>query len=436
LKQLGFSRSKPKHTGRPGYHPATLLKLYVYGYLNRIQSSRRLEREAHRNVELMWLIERLVPDFKTIADFRKDNGKGIRNACRTFVDLCRQLQLFTDAVVAIDGSKFKAVNNRDKNFSQTKMRTRLERTEECINRYLADLDIADKTELDSSETKQSIVDKIDKLKRQMKKLYTLEKQRKNTPDKQLSLTDPDSRSMATHGRGSGMVGYNVQSAVDTKHHLIVAHKVTNVGSDRKQLAVMSKLAKSVIQSDKLIAIADRGYYSGKEILAVHGTGISPLVPKTNTSSSHKYGRYDKSDFIYMSETNEYLCPAGQQLKYHCTHVEKGMNIHKYWSNACPNCTHKNKCTTSNQRRVRRWEHENVLDEMADELAKSPDAMTIRKSTVEHPFGTIKSWMGATHFQMKRLKNVSTEMSLHVLAYNMKRVMNIIGEKALLEAIRA
>lgn len=245
LNQLEFKGVKPLATGRPAYHPSVLLKLYIYGYLNRIQSSRRLERESQRNLELFWLTGWLMPDFKTIANFRKDNGPAIRKVCSQFVLLCRQLNLLAEATVAIDGSKFKAVNNRDKNYTTNKIERRKEQIEASIERYLAALETADRQEpADFMAAKvQRLKEKLDKLKQQMAKLNSIEAELKKTPDQQISLTDPDARSMATSGRGSGMVGYNVQTAVDTQNHLIVAHEVTNVGHDRSQLANMAKQAK-------------------------------------------------------------------------------------------------------------------------------------------------------------------------------------------------
>ncbi len=279
LSLLGFDGIVPKQTGRPAYHPSIMLKLYVYGYLNRIQSSRRLEKESQRNVELMWLISRLAPDFKTIADFRRNNGKGIRNVCRMFIDLCRQLKLFTDAVVAIDGSKFKAVNNRDKNFTNAKMQKRLKQTEESIARYLMELDKTDGKESDNKLSKQALEDKITSLKEQMRKLQILEEQRQKASDKQVSLTDPDSRSMTSGANGKALVGYNVQSAVDTKNHLIVSHKVTNIGSDRAQLSDAASQAQKAMAKNNMTVLADKGYYKGLEILAVTELGMKPLVPK-------------------------------------------------------------------------------------------------------------------------------------------------------------
>jgi transposase len=438
LGSLGFARVVPLKTGRPAYHPAVLLKLYIYGYLNRIQSSRRLERESQRNLELIWLMGRLTPDFKTIANFRKDNGSAIRKVCSQFVMLCRQLNLFAEATVAIDGSKFKAVNNRDNNFTTNKIKRRREQIEASIERYLSALETADRQEqADFTAAKiQRLQEKIALLKAQMAKLDTLETELQKTPDKQLSLTDPDARSMATSGRGSGMVGYNVQTAVDTKHHLIVAHEVTNIGHDRSQLANMAKQAKAAMAVSELTAIADRGYFSSEEIRQCDESGITAFVPKCVTSGAKADGRFDKADFIYDAAKNEYQCPAGQALIWRSSRIEHGMNLHRYWSSACRQCALKAKCTPGTERRVSRWEHEEMLEAMQRRLDLAPDSMRIRRQTVEHPFGTLKAWMGATHFLTRQLKNVSTEMSLHVLAYNLKRVMNLMGTTALMEAMVA
>lgn len=436
LGKQGFAGVDPAATGRPAYHPAMLLKLYIYGYLNRIQSSRRLEREAQRNVELMWLTGRLTPDHKTIANFRKGSGKAICNVCRQFVILCQQLDLFTEALVAIDGSKFKAVNNRDRNYTSNKITRRREQIEASIKRYLAAMETADRLP-DIAEAKTArLKDKIEMLKAQMAQLDEIEKALEATLDKQISLTDPDARSMATSGRGSGMVGYNVQTVVDAKHHLIIAHEVTNQGHDRAQLANMARQAHAVIGGSKLQAVADRGYFSGDEILACQEAGVTPLVPKPQTSGAKAEGRFGKQDFIYDSKTNEYRCPADSRLVWRFNRVEAGHNIHRYWSSDCPRCPIKEKCTPGDYRRVSRWEHEEVLETMQKRLDENPDAMRIRRQTVEHPFGTLKAWMGATHFLTRTLDRVRTEMSLHVLAYNLKRMMNIFGVAGLMRALQA
>ena len=436
LSGLGF-RVEPQTTGRPAYHPETMLKIYVYGYLNRIQSSRRLECECQRNLELMWLTGRLSPDFKTIADFRKDNGKAIRLVCREFVMLCRKLSLLADAFVAIDGSKFKAVNNRDRNFTKAKMKRRLEQIDQSIERYLGQLASADRQSTEIAEAKtERLNDKIVKLKEEMQRLKKLEVEMLATPEQQISLTDPDARSMATSGRGSGMVGYNVQTAVDTKHHLIVAHEVTNQGHDRHQLHNMAQQAKVAIETDELDVVADRGYFKGEEILACDESGITTYMPRPQTSRSTKHGLFSKRDFIYKPNDNEYQCPAGERLIWRFTTQENGQTIHKYWSSNCPSCVIRGQCTSSKYRRVARWEHEAVVEAVEARLEKEPERMRARRETVEHPFGTLKYWMGYTHFQTRTLKRVSTEMSLHILAYNMKRVMNLLGVGTLIEAMRA
>jgi transposase len=438
LGALGFAGVEPAATGRPSYHPSALLKLYIYGYLNRVQSSRRLEREAGRNVEVMWLLGSLVPDDKVIADFRKDNGKGIRKVCARFVDLCREMGLLTTASVAIDGSKFKAVNNRDKNFTHGKVERRRAQLEESVARYLSQLDTADRhepTEALATKTER-LKEKLAKLKEEMAKLATLEALMLASPDQQVSLTDPDSRSMATSGRGSGVVGYNVQVAVDTEHHLIVAHEVTNSGSDRSQLANMDKQAKAVLQTEELAAVADRGYFNSPEILECVEAGITVTLPKPMTSGAKSQGRFGKQDFVYVSEKDVYRCPAGEQLTYRFSAEEHGKSIRRYWTTACPRCPLQSRCTTGPMRRIPRWDHEHLLEAVQERLDASPQAMRMRRETVEHPFGTMKARMGATHFLTKTLPKVATEMALSVLAYNLTRVMNIVGTKPLIAAIGA
>jgi len=438
LVELGFDGVVPEAMGRPSYHPSALLKLYIYGYLNRVQSSRRLEREAGRNLEVIWLLRRLTPDDKTIADFRKDNGPAIKKVCAQFVVLCRQMGLLTSASVAIDGSKFKAVNTRDKNFTRGKVERRRAQLEDSVARYLAQLDTADRQEPSEALTAKTthLKEKLVKLQEEMAKLTAYEKQMLAVPDQQISLTDPDSRSMATSGRGSGVVGYNVQVAVDTEHHLIVTHEVTNSGSDRAHLSNIASHAKDVLGVDKLEAVADRGYFSGDQILACDRAGIEVTLPKPMTSGIEAKGRFGKQDFVYLSDEDVYRCPAGEKLKYYYTNEENGQKLQRYWTNACRHCALKHRCTTGVQRRIARWEHEHVLEAVQKRLDANPQAMRQRRETVEHPFGTMKARMGATHFLMKRLPKVATEMALHVLAYNLTRVMNIVGVKPLIAAMRA
>ena len=382
LRAMGFEGSDPQATGT-AYHPSVLLKIYIYGYLNRIQSSRRLEQETQRNIELMWLTARLMPDFKTIANFRKDNGRAIRQVCRQFIVLCRQLKLFSQALVAIDGAKFKAVNNRDKNFTSAKMKRRMAAIDESIERYLSSMDTADRAEPEVAALKKGrLQDKIEALKQQMARLKAIETQMNASPDKQVSLTDPDARSMKN--REGGIVGYNMQTAVDAEHHLIVAHEVVTDGVDRDQLGPMAEQARRAIGTEALTGVADRGYFKSEQILECTKSGITPIVPKSLTSNNRAAGRFDKQDFIYVAEDDEYRCPAGERAIRRFTTLEAGLTIHKYWTSACPRCPIKAQCTTGHYRRITRWEHEAVLEAMQDRLDRQPEIMRVRRQTAEHP----------------------------------------------------
>ena len=395
-----------------------------------------MEREAQRNVELMWLTGRLAPDFKTIADFRRENGAGIRNVCRRFVELCRELKLFSQAIVAIDSSKFKAVNSRDRNFTPGKVDKRQQQIEQSIERYLSALETADRTQPAEVEAKtERLEEKIKTLREQMRRMDEMREELKQQPDGQLSQTDPDSRSMISQAKGSGLVGYNVQAAVDAKHHLIVAHEVTNAGNDRSQLTKMASAARDAMDKRRLQVLADRGYFNGPEIKTCTEAGIVPLVPKPMTSGAKAEGRFSKADFIYIARDNEYQCPAGQRAIYRMTTVEHGLRLHRYWSSTCPRCPLKPRCTPSDYRRITRWEHEAILEAMQRRLDRKPQAMTLRRRTIEHVFGTLKHWMGSTHFLMRGLQHVATEMSLHVLAYNLKRVINLLGMAKTIKAMR-
>jgi len=437
LGELGFERSEPAATGRPGYHPVTLLKIYIYGYLNRIQSSRRLEREAQRNVELIWLTGRLMPDFKTIADFRRDNGKAIRRVCAQFIVLCRKMKLFTEAMVAVDSSKFKAVNHRDRNFTQHKIKVRMQHLEQAVQEYLNELDRADRQPASVPASRvENLKQRLATVKAHVRELGRMGRQVDKAPDEQVSLTDPDARSMNSAGKGTGIVGYNVQTAVDAKSHLIVAHEVTNVGHDRSALTGMSEQASQAMGQPDLMVLADRGYFNGEEIRRCEQAGFTPMVPKPLTSNSKAQGRFDKRDFVYNARRDEFRCPAGKRAIWRMATVEKGQTLHRYWSSDCPTCPIKNRCTPAPYRRITRWEHEAVLDTMQQRLDRIPQASIWRRRTVEHPFGTIKAWMGATHFLTKTLPKVRTEMSLHVLAYNMKRAISILGARTLMQAMRA
>jgi hypothetical protein len=354
------------------------------------------------------------------------------------VALCREIGLLTTASVAIDGSKFKAVNNRDRNFTRAKMERRLAQVDESVARYLSQLDTTDLQEPSEALAAKTahLKGKLARLASEMDRLKAIERAMLASPDQQISLTDPDSRSMATSGRGSGVVGYNVQVAVDTEHHLIVTHEVTNTGSDRSQLARMASQAKAVLGADRLDAVADRGYFNSPEILACAQADITVTLPKPMTSGAKSDGRFGKQDFVYLSTEDVYRCPAGEKLTYRYTNEEDGKTLRRYWTNACPRCPLKARCTTGPERRITRWEHEHLLEAVQERLDANPQAMRTRRETAEHPFGTLKMRMGATHFLMKRLPKVATEMALHVLAYNLTRVMNIIGVKPLLAAIEA
>jgi len=438
LAGLGFGRTVPATTGRPGYHPSVLLKLFIYGYLNRVPSSRALEREAGRNVEVMWLTGRLAPDHKTIADFRRDNGPAIRRTCAQFVELCRRIGVLKGDCVAIDGSKFKAVNNRDKNFTKGKIKSRTAHLVASIERYLDEMVRIDRQEEGEvrAEKIANLAQRCERIRQEIERLVDMGEALRQSPDSQISLTDPDSRSMATSAKGSGFVGYNAQSAVDTETHLIVAHDVINAGHDRDQLSPMAKGAKAVLRRDEMSAVADKGYFSGREILACYEDGITTTLPRPETSGNRKKGMYVKADFAYDTEVDVYRCPAGEALTHRYTTEEGGLVVRRYWTNTCQTCPVKAHCTTGKERRITRWEHEHLVDEMRDRMSSEPALMKLRRSAVEHPFGTIKAWMGATHFRMRRLKNVRTEMAFHVLAYNIKRMINLMGVRGLLAAIPA
>jgi transposase len=439
LAALGFDGVVPEETGRPSYHPATMLKIYVYGYLNQVQSSRGLERECRRNLELIWLSGRLAPDFKTIADFRRSNGPAIRRVCAQFIDFCRDIDLLDASIVAIDGSKFKAVNAKAKSFTREKLQRRLGEIDAAIAKYLAELDRADevlsKTGMALPEARVSrAMKKLAHYKKEADALRAVEKRMDGSGETQVSLTDPDARAMATTSKQPRVVGYNVQSAVESKHHLIVTHEVTNLGYDRDALAMMARAAREVMASEAIEAVADKGYYKGEEIVACEEDGIAVTVPKPHTSNAAAHGRFDRADFTYIAGEDAYVCPAGARLTYRFTNTEAGRTLRSYWTDACGSCAIKSKCTTGKERRVRRWEHEAILERVQKRLDEQPEKIPLRSKTVEHPFGTIKAWMGATHFKMRTLKHVATEMALHVLTYNMKRVMAVLGVPQLIKVI--
>lgn len=434
LEQLGFERAVAAETGRPGYDPGDLLRLYLYGYLNRIRSSRRLEREAGRNLELMWLLRRLRPDFKTIADFRKDNGRAIQQVCREFTLVCKDLELFGGELVAIDGSKFEAVNSPSRNLSRKRLEERIAEIDAKIEAYLKQLDCQDSEEAGIETGKpEEFQQKLQRWQERKQRYQSYQQQLEQSGEKQISLTDPDSRRMSM-GQGS-QVGYNVQLAVDEKHKLIVEHAVTNAVTDQDQLTPMAERAKAALGVDKLEVVADMGYYDGAEVKKCEAQGITVYIPKPDTSANTKLGLFGKERFSYEPEKDVYRCPAGQELTYRFGTVEKGRAIRYYSTSACGGCALKPQCTRNqDNRRITRWEYEDVLERMQRRVHQHPDKMRQRKQLVEHPFGTMKRWMDQGYFLMRRKQKVATEMSLTVLAYNLKRVLNLMGTQKLMAAL--
>jgi len=436
LRALGFERAVPAETGRPPYHPGVLLKLYVYGYLNRIRSSRKLEREAQRNVELMWLLGKLTPDFKTIADFRRDNGQPIRAVFREFTQVCRRLELYGGELVAVDGSKFKAVNSRDRNFTQRKLEDLDKRADNKIQRYFEELDEADEREQDSQKpTAEELREKIEWLQGRKEVYSKLREQMEGNGESQVSLTDPDARTMwLGHSRGTD-VAYNVQITVDAKHKLIVDHEVTNACNDLNQLSAMAIRAKEVLDVESLEVVADKGYYNGTEIKDCVDEDIVPFIPETDSSSNSRAGLYGKKDFRYDAENDCYWCPAGKALPYSYQTTSNGQEVRVYIAKGCTKCALKHKCHRNKySRRIKRWVHEEVLEEMAQRVRAEPDKVKERKSLVEHPFGTIKRSMDQGYFLTRRLWGVRTETSLTMLAYNIKRALALKGTQGLLAAL--
>ncbi len=436
MMEHGFKHAVLQETGRPPYHPSVLLKLYVYGYLNRIRSSRRLERESHRNVEVIWLTGKLMPDHKTIANFRRDNREAIREVCRAFTRFCRELDLFGGELVAIDGSKFKAVNNKGRNFTDRRLKRAMKDIEKKIDAYLDELDENDAQEPEERKlTAEELKEKIKALRERMKKYKGFKKEMEETGETQVSLTDPDSRSMPLGGGQKTQVGYNVQVAVDEKHKLILDHEVTNDVNDLGLLSRMAKQAKETLGVEELEVLADMGYYDGQQVKDCIKEGITPYIPKPDTSANKKLGLFTKNDFRYDPELDCYCCPAGQKLTFRFQREEKGRIRRYYATSACSNCSIKSKCTRSKTgRRISRWNYEEVMEEMEQRVQLRPEKVRLRKQLVEHPFGTIKHHMNQGHFLMKGLPNVGAEMSLSVLAYNFKRVIKILGVPTMIQAL--
>lgn len=433
LAELGFDRAEPKDMGRPAYHPGLLLRLYMYGYLNSIRSSRKLEREAKRNVELMWLMEMLTPDHKTIADFRRDNLEPIKMSCRQFTMLCKRMGLFGGSLVAVDGSKFKADNSRERNFTKQKLEKLIRLTDHRIDEYLTKLDEADQEEAETESanpTVQELKEQIEALKKRKQKHKQRQEQLEKSGETQISETDSDARLMKVK---DGMdVCYNVQIAVDSKHKLIVEQEVTNAGADHNQLAKMAIRAKETLGMDKLEAVVDKGYYDSGEIKKCEENGIAVYVERRTAGKQH--GVFSSEQFTYISDKDLYLCPAGQQLTYQGQSREKGRGVKYYVASACSGCALKSQCTRGAFRRIKRLVDEEVLERVATRVRAGPEKLRLRKALAEHPFGTIKRVMGHGYFLMRGKRKVGTEMSLTVMAYNLKRAINIVGVKTMIETL--
>jgi transposase len=434
LDRMGFGRTQPASTGRPAYHPADLLKLYIYGYQNGVRTSRRLERESQRNIEVMWLLRKLTPDFKTIADFRKDNRSAFKKVFSQFTLLCRQWDLFGGELVAIDGSRFKGVNSSQRNFTRAKLKRMLKSTDERIDQYLKELDEGDAREEEPRRiTAAELKERIAGLKKRQKERQEMLDQIESGEKDQVSLTDSDCRRMSRNGKTE--VGYNVQIVVDHKHHLIVEQEVTNEVTDRDQLGRMALQARDTLEADNLIVVADMGYSHGKEIKVCEEAGIETYVARPKTSANRKLGLYPKESFRYDRENDCYICPQGEVLTYRFDTFEQGREIRYYVGKTCRRCSMKSHCTRNKEaRRLTRWVDEDLLDEVQERVKAHPEVMNKRKELVEHPFGTIKYWNDQGHFLMRGLEKVRGEFSLSALAYNMKRVMNILGVTRMVESI--
>ena len=436
LEAAGFERVQPKVTGRPGYHPRDLLKLYIYGYLNRIRSSRRLEAETHRNLEAIWLLRRLQPDFKTIADFRRDNRRAFRQVFRDFVSLCRELDLYGRELLAVDGTRIKAVNNRGRNFTRAMLDSKLKKTDERLERYLKEMDEADAGDLNGAT--KSVTDlsaKIDSLRKRRATLRAHRNTLEQSGENQLSLTDPDARAMEARTRIG--VGYNAQIAVDTRRNLIAEQQVHNNVSDLGLLAETASAARENLAAERIDVVADKGYYKIEDIEACEAAGMRPYVPKPDRSPAGFSGRFPKSAFHYDKETDTYVCPNGQRLSPTYATKVRGTPLMCYANyQACRECTIRERCTKSWYRGIVRYVNEAVLERMAERLARRPDVLNRRGESVEHPFGSIKQWMGQGAFLMRRLENVRGEFSLTALAYNMRRAINLVGVPTLVAAVRA
>ena len=434
LGALGFERAVPAETGRPGYDPGDLLRLYLYGYLHRIRSSRRLEQETHRNVVLLWLLRRLTPDFKTIADFRRDHPAALKGVGREFVLLCRRLELFGGELLAIDRSKFRAVNARDRSYTPARLATLQRDIDRTIARYLREMGREDETETGTEgPSAAALREKIAGLEQRRAGYEALGQALAASGESAVSLTDPDSRPMLSGGRIE--VCYNVQTAVDAKHKLIVAEEVTNAAGDRDQLSPMATAGQEVLDGATPVVVADQGYYHGVEIKACLDAGLTPLVPRPRTSANEARGLFTKDDFRYDPGADVYRCPAGETLTGRSSTVESGRTIRSYRTSACGRCALRPRCTRNNDgRKITRWVDEHLLEEMAAHLRCAPELFARRKELSEHPYGTMKRGMDQGYFLLKGLRKVRGEFSLTALAYNLRRVLNIVAVPQLVAAL--
>jgi transposase len=434
LAAAGFARVTPRLTGRPSYSPVDLLKLYIYGYLNRVRSSRRLEAETHRNIEVIWLLRHLKPDFKTIADFRRDNRTAFRPIFRQFVLLCRQLDLFGRELLAVDGTRIKAVNNKDRNFTRASLTQFIKAADAKLEDYLRRLDQSDATESTTGGSRvKNLAEKIAAIRERRTRCKDMLAELDRTGENQISLTDPDSRAMAAHTHVA--VGYNVQVAVDAKHKLIVEQQVTNQVVDMGLLTQTAEPAKEILGVERIAVVADRGYFKIEDIEACEKAGIEPYVPRPQRGPSVNAGLFRKDEFRYDAGSDSFLCPAGQRLHPYSSSLLRGLKKINYTnSDACRDCAIRSRCTGNRFRTVSRLENEAVLDRMQARLARRPDILDRRRETVEHPFGTIKQWMNQGAFLMRGLEKVRAEFSLTALAYNLRRVLNIVGFTELMAAL--
>jgi transposase len=436
MTAAGFARVTAKATGRPGFDPKDLLKLYIYGYLNRVRSSRRLEAETHRNIEVIWLLRHLKPDYKTIADFRRDNRHAFRSVFRQFVLLCRQLDLFGRELLAVDGTRIKAVNNKNRNFTRASLETFVKLADAKLDDYLQRLDQSDAAESKTRGSRvENLAEKIAAIGTRRARCKAMLEQLDRTGEDQISLTDPDSRAMAAHTRVA--VGYNVQVAVDTKHKLIVEQQVTNQVVDMGMLTQTAEPAKEILGVETIDVVADKGYFKIEDIEACEKAGMTPYVPRPQRGPSVKAGLFRKDEFSYDADTDSYVCPAGQRLYPYSSSLLRGLKKINYVNKlACDDCKIRLRCTRGKFRTVSRLENEAVLDRMQTRLAQRPDVLDRRRDTVEHPFGTIKQWMSPGGFLMRGLAKVRAEFSLTALAYNLRRVLNIVGFADLMAAVAA